>query len=110
MELDGTRTDAEEFRDLTAALALADQVEDLSLPRGQAIQGGILECGTIAKAAPRNLRRDVPLAAQHVLDRAVQFFRARTLGNETVCAALQGEVGERAIEVHRDDENTKCGI
>lgn len=106
MELDSTWTDTEEFRDLTTALALAYQVEDLSLAGGQAIEGGIFKSSAIAEAAPRNLGRDVTIATQHVLDRAVQLVRARTFGDESVCATLQREIGERTIEMHRDDKDT----
>src|SRR4051812_28352254 len=106
MEFNRTRTHAQRFGDLRAALALADQIQDLALTRRQAVERRILESRPVAKTAARNLRRYIPFAPQHVMNGAVQFFRRRTLGNETMRAGLQCEIGERAVEVQRYNKDT----
>ena len=62
---------AERLRDLPARFSLTDQVEDLTLARGQPVQRRIVERGTVAEAPPRNLRRDVQRSPSSTLRMAL---------------------------------------
>ena len=112
LELDRPRAHAQELRDLAARLALADQIQDLSLPGRQAVQRRIFEGRTVAKAPARDLGRDVAFAGEHVPDRAGQLVGRSAFGDEAVRAALQRKIGHRAVDVHGHDEDPQrreCG-
>src|SRR5918993_2919346 len=86
VELDRAWAHAQLLRDLCAALPLADEVQNLTLPRGEAVERWVLERRAVPKAPPGDLWRDVALAVQHGPNGAGQLVSRRALRHEAMGA------------------------